>query len=64
MTKGHVFETKAMEQRSLVVFQFTQVAYATFTCPQRPEDRPAALMVSFRLPNGHWNAEPTTKVTA
>ena len=43
MTGGHVFETNAMEQGSLVVFQFTQVSCRDFINPQRPDDRPAAI---------------------
>ena len=50
---GRVFETNAMEQCSLVVFQFTQVASTDFICPQRPDGRPAAWIVSLCLPDGH-----------
>ena len=62
MTQGHVFETNAMEQGSLIVFQFTQVACRYFIYPQRPDDRPAALIFSFCLPDGHQKAEHTTKL--
>ena len=56
MTLGHVFETNAMEQGSLVVFQFTQVAHRDFINPQRPNDRPAALTFHSGYPDEHQNA--------
>ena len=61
MTQGRVLETNAMEQCSLIVFQFTQVACTDFIYPQRPDGRPAVLIVSLRLPDGHQKAEHTTK---
>ena len=50
-----------MEQGSLVVFQFTQVACTNFIYPQRPDGHPAALIVSLCLSDGHQKAEHTTK---
>ena len=43
------------------MFQFRQVACTDFIRPQRPDDRPAAFIISFCLPDGHQKAEQTTK---
>ena len=61
MTQGRVIETNALEQGSPIVFQFTQVACTDVIYPQRPDDRPTALIVSLCLPDGHQKAEHTTK---
>ena len=49
-----------MEQGSLTVFQFTQVACTDFIYPQRPDDRPTALIFSSCLPDRHQKADYTT----
>ena len=61
MTQGHLFETNAKEQGSLVVFRLLQVPCTDFIYPQRPHNRPAALIFSFCLLDRHQKAEHTAR---